>query len=61
MDRPDAPVARDAVPESTDDRDGLIGRVRLVEDQPLAERAAAYAQLHDELRTRLESGGGSGA
>jgi hypothetical protein len=39
--------------------DGLLDRVRLVEDQPLADRATAFAQLHDELRTRLESGGGA--
>lgn len=34
----------------------LLSRLRVIEDQPLEDRAAALAQLHDELRTRLESG-----
>ncbi len=34
----------------------LLSRLRLIEDQPLADRAGALAQLHDELRARLESG-----
>ena len=34
----------------------LVSRLRLIEDQPLADRAAALAQVHDELRARLESG-----
>lgn len=34
----------------------LVSRLRLIEDQPLADRAAALAQLHDELRARLEAG-----
>lgn len=46
--RPDAPA--DAEPSA------LLSRLRLIEDQPLADRAAALAQLHDELRARLESG-----
>jgi hypothetical protein len=41
--------------------DRLISRVHLIEDQPLGERAPAFAQLHDELRTRLEGGGGASA
>ncbi|WIB64513.1 MULTISPECIES: hypothetical protein [unclassified Curtobacterium] len=41
--------------------DALISRVRLIEDQPLPERADAFAQLHDELRTRLEGGGSASA
>jgi hypothetical protein len=36
------------------DDDALIARVRVIEDQPLEERAAAFAQLHDELRHALE-------
>ncbi|RQP11200.1 MAG: hypothetical protein EAS51_06740 [Microbacteriaceae bacterium] len=46
--QPDAPA--DAEPSA------LLSRLRLIEDQPLADRAAALAQLHDELRARLESG-----
>jgi hypothetical protein len=34
----------------------LISRLRVIEEQPLAERADAYAALHDELARRLESG-----
>ncbi|MFZ7087611.1 hypothetical protein [Curtobacterium sp. RRHDQ10] len=41
--------------------DDLGDRVRSVEAQPLEERAAAFAALHDELRTRLERDGGAGA
>lgn len=36
--------------------DGLLSRLRLIEDQPLEQRATAYAQLHDQLRDRLEGG-----
>jgi len=34
--------------------DALLPRLRLIEDQPLENRADAYAALHDELRSRLE-------
>jgi hypothetical protein len=34
----------------------LLTRLRVIEDQPLETRAEALAQLHDELRTQLESG-----
>ncbi|GAB3617810.1 hypothetical protein GCM10027416_23670 [Okibacterium endophyticum] len=34
--------------------DGLLPRLRLIEDQPLEQRADAYAALHEELRVRLE-------
>nr|WP_314842846.1 hypothetical protein [uncultured Microbacterium sp.] len=36
--------------------DGLWSRLRLIEGQPLADRADAYSGLHDELSRRLESG-----
>ncbi|GGH46141.1 hypothetical protein [Microbacterium album] len=44
--------------EATDDGpgEGLVSRVRIIEAQPLADRAAAYASLHDELARRLEQG-----
>lgn len=38
------------------DSDALLSRLRLIEDQPLDSRAAAFAQIHDELQSRLESG-----
>lgn len=43
-------------PPAVDDE--LISRIRIIESQPLAERAPAYAALHDELARRLESGPG---
>jgi hypothetical protein len=36
--------------------DGLWSRLRLIEGQPLADRADAYSALHDDLSRRLESG-----
>lgn len=40
----------------TDGDAELIGRLRIIEEQPLDARAGAYAALHDELARRLESG-----
>jgi hypothetical protein len=45
-----------------DDRDvaaELVSRLQVIEEQPLDERAAAFASLHDELRARLEGGDGA--
>lgn len=36
--------------------DALLPRLRVIDGQPLAERADAYVQLHDEMRDRLEGG-----
>ena len=36
--------------------DGLWSRLRLIEGQPLADRADAFTAVHDELFRRLESG-----
>ncbi|GAT73630.1 hypothetical protein [Microbacterium hydrocarbonoxydans] len=41
---------------TTTPTDGLWSRLRLIEGQPLASRADAYAALHDELSRRLDSG-----
>jgi len=38
------------------EQDALLDRLRLIEDQPLDERAASFAHLHDELRSALERG-----
>jgi hypothetical protein len=46
----------DAATERAGDGDALLSRLRLIEDQPLASRAPAFAQLHDELQHRLEGG-----
>ena len=45
--------------ETTDDAghvdtDGLLSRIRLIEDQPLEQRAAAFTQLHEQLQAALE-------
>lgn len=37
-----------------DDGDALVARLDVIEAQPLAERADAYAQLHGALQARLE-------
>jgi len=38
------------------ERDELISRLRVIEGQPLPERADAYAALHDELARELDRG-----
>jgi hypothetical protein len=52
--------AVDAEARAEADRDGdtdaLLSRLRLIEDQPLDARAAAFTQVHDELRAALEGG-----
>ncbi|AWB88945.1 hypothetical protein [Homoserinimonas hongtaonis] len=40
--------------QSGGDEGALLSRVRLIEDQPLESRAAAFAHVHDELQTMLE-------
>jgi hypothetical protein len=39
---------------ATDVGEALLSRLRLIEDQPIEGRAAAYVQVHDELRRALE-------
>ena len=39
-----------------DEQDSLVSRLNVIEDQPLDTRAAALAQLHDELKAQLEAG-----
>lgn len=51
----DDPGERDDVAEE------LVSRLQLIEEQPLGERATAFALLHDELRARLEGGDGAAA
>jgi len=33
----------------------LVSALEVIEDQPLAQRAAGYAALHDELSRRLDA------
>ena len=42
-----------------DNDEALVPRLRVIEAQPLDQRAAAYAQVHDELKSRLEGGDGT--
>ncbi|WP_186377211.1 hypothetical protein [Curtobacterium pusillum] len=41
--------------------DDFAGRTAAVEQLPLTDRADAFSALHDELRTRLETGGSASA
>lgn len=38
--------------------DSLVSRLRIVEEQPLATRAAAFDALYEELSRQLEGVGG---
>ena len=42
--------------EQQDETDALVSRLKVIEDQALESRAAAFAQVHDELQAKLESG-----
>lgn len=42
--------------DNSDDSRALVSRLRVIEDQPLESRAAAFAQVHDELQSVLEGG-----
>jgi hypothetical protein len=42
--------------QAASEADALLSRLRVIEDQPLESRSAAYTQLHDELQHRLEGG-----
>jgi hypothetical protein len=43
-------------PDSRLSADDLLNRLGTIGDQPLEDRAAAYTQLHEELRLQLEGG-----
>jgi hypothetical protein len=45
-----------ADPAEQMDSDGLLSQLRLIEDQPLEDRASAFTQVHDRLRSALEGG-----
>jgi len=46
---------------SDDGSDDLVSALEVIEDQPLAQRAAGYAALHDELARRLDAVAAPGA
>ncbi|WAB83636.1 hypothetical protein OVN20_11355 [Microcella daejeonensis] len=50
----DGPVTEPAVVHEAQADEAIVSRISLVEDQPLADRAPAFAQLVDELRAHLE-------
>jgi hypothetical protein len=54
-------IERDAIDSAGADADALASRLRVIEEQPLPGRADAFARVHDELRTRLETGGSPSA
>jgi hypothetical protein len=53
----DPSPARPSAPETeiVADGDGLVSRLRVIEDQPLETRAEAYTALHAELKAVLDS------
>lgn len=42
--------------DSEQETNALLSRLRLIEDQPIDQRASAFAQIHDELQASLEGG-----
>jgi hypothetical protein len=46
--------------ETGSDTNALLSRLRLIEDQPLESRSVAFAQIHEELQSRLDSGDAGG-
>lgn len=56
-------AARPSAPEAdiSADGDGLVSRLRVIEDQPLESRADAYTALHAELKAVLDSADRAGA
>ncbi len=52
---PEETVALES-PQRSEDADALLSRLRLIEDQPLDQRASAFLQIHDRLQSALEGG-----
>jgi len=50
------PEAMDITERSDDARADLVSALEVIEDQPLAVRAAAYEALAESLARRLDSG-----
>ncbi|MDQ1596821.1 MAG: hypothetical protein QOI70_245 [Microbacteriaceae bacterium] len=46
-------------PGDSSDSSALLSRLRVIEDQPLDQRAAAFTQIHDRLQSTLEGGDSS--
>lgn len=56
MKRQDPPPSTQPRDASTEPEASLLSRVDVIEAQPLAERAAGFEQLHDELLAELQRG-----
>ncbi len=52
----DAPAEETSAAMHGSVEDGLLGRLELIESQPLAQRATGFEQLHDELLADLQRG-----
>ena len=53
-----APRYRGAMPDTDPADEALVARLDVIEEQTLASRAEAYAQVHAELQRRLEGDDG---
>ncbi|WP_156357352.1 hypothetical protein [Frigoribacterium sp. Leaf263] len=53
----DHPEMTHAPTDGTEAIEGLEARLRDIEQQPLVSRAAAFGELHDDLRRVLEGAG----
>lgn len=51
----------DAVVVGVDEENALLSRLKVIEEQPLDQRAAAFAQIHDRLQQTLEGSDLGGA
>jgi hypothetical protein len=49
-------VSDDENADAPGETNTLVSRLRVIEDQPLESRAVAFAQIHEELQARLDSG-----
>lgn len=45
--------------DSVETEDGLLGRIEVIEAQPLIERAARFDQVYEELLAELQAGDGA--
>ena len=53
---PAAPLTESSLHADADP--ALLSRLSLIDEQPLGDRAAAFRQVHDELRQQLEAADG---
>lgn len=51
-------IESDPPPEADE---ALLSRLALIDERPLGDRAAAFRQVHDELRLQLEATDGDTA